>query len=217
MITVRRFPRLEASRDLNAERHHPHRRRRTDRCCDAGGAGAGRRGRRGARGAAGRPRRHRRDRAGRRRRRLPLPALRGNACGGAGGRRPPGPLAMADVPACRRRAGPRLDRGNRAIHPAGLDQRQAPRRNFPLRPLALCRYPAARRLQIHRADDRRAVGRTGPADREAIITSGSAAMRRTPAAPRPDCCGSSAAPRAPCCAAGSWWPEVRLHILAKVK
>ena len=36
--------------------------------------------------------------------------VRGIACGGAGGRRPAGPLAMADVPACRRRAGLGLDR-----------------------------------------------------------------------------------------------------------
>src|ERR1700728_3233386 len=82
---------------------------------------------------------------------------------GAGGRRPAGPLAMADVPACRRRAGPGLDRRDRAIYPAGLDQRQTPRRNLPLRPLALFGHPTARRLQIHCADDHRAFGRTGPA------------------------------------------------------
>ena len=66
----------------------------------------------------------------------------GIARGGAGGRRPAGALALADVPACRRGAGRRLDRRDRAIHPARLDQRPAPRRHLPLRPLALCRQRA---------------------------------------------------------------------------
>src|SRR5260370_7828787 len=37
-------------------------------------------------------------------------------------------------------------------------------------------------------------------------------MRRTPGAPRPDCCGSSAAPRERCCAAASSSPDFPVAI-----
>src|SRR5258708_1575957 len=37
-------------------------------------------------------------------------------------------------------------------------------------------------------------------------------MRRTPGAPRPDCCGGSAAPRARCCAAASSSPDFPVAI-----
>src|SRR4051812_13852617 len=37
-------------------------------------------------------------------------------------------------------------------------------------------------------------------------------MRRTPGAPRPDCCGSSAAPRERCCAAASSSPDFLVAI-----
>ena len=121
--------------------------------------------------------------------------------------RPAGPLALADVPACRRGAGFRLDRGNRAIHRARLQQRQAARRHLPLRPLALFRHAPARRLQIRRTDDRRAVGGPGIADRAGSLRPARRLRAGCRAAPRPDCCGSSAARRARCCAAGSWWRE----------
>ncbi len=169
------------------------------------------------RSAAGRPRRHGCHRARRRCRRLPVPAVRGIARRGAGGRCPPRPLAMADVSACRRGARLRLDRRNRAIHPAGFRQRPPARRHLPLRPLALRRCELARRVQIPGPDDGRPVGGPGIADRAGTITTGSAVTCRTFAAPRRGCCGGSAARRAPCCAAGSSLREAPATLLAKVK
>ena len=46
---------------------------------------------------------------------------------GAGGRRPAGPLALADVPACRRGARQRLDRGDHAVHPERVASSGRPR------------------------------------------------------------------------------------------
>ena len=73
------------------------------------------------------------DRSGDRRHRtrgrcrgLPVPRLRRHARRGDGGRRAPGPRALADVPACGRRAGFRLDRRNHAIHPGCRRTADAP-------------------------------------------------------------------------------------------
>src|SRR3954447_7503341 len=72
---------------------------------------------------------------------------------------------MADVPARRRGARQRVDRRDHAIHPERIEQRPAARRSVSLRPLALFRRAAARRLQVRRPDDYRAVGGTGTSDR----------------------------------------------------
>src|ERR1700722_4811402 len=79
--------------------------------------------------------------------------------------RSPGPLALADVPACRRGAGRGLDRGDRPVRPARLGQRTPPRRHLPLRPFALFRHRPAGRSEIPRADDHRATGGPGAVDR----------------------------------------------------
>ena len=96
------------------------------------------------------------------------------------------------------------------IHPERLEQRPAARRRLPLRPLALCRYAAARRLQIRRADDH------GPSADQGLLIArdhyerlgGYPPMR---AAPRRGCCANSGARRAPSCAAGSWSSPEAVH------
>ena len=72
------------------------------------------------------------------------------------------------------------------------DQRPAPRRDLPLCPLALCRYRLARRLQIRRPHDRRALGGTGPADRARSLR-----PARRLRAGRPPLRGPAAAPARP--------------------
>jgi len=156
-----------------------------------------------ARGAAAGPHRQWRDRAGSAdvgpaaiscisRDRMPQPLA-------AGARQ--ARLALADVPACRRRARPWLDRGDHAVHPGASANSGPPGgagvfRYAPARPMAdTGARPTASnslaRLIAGTAD------RPGAPDRRATIMSGSAAMRRTPAAPRARFVAAArAAPRA---------------------
>jgi len=83
----------------------------------------------------------------------------------------------------------RLDRRDRPVHPGGIDQRPAARRDLPLCPLALFGRGFSRWAQIRRPHDHGALGGTGPPDRARSLRPARRLPAGIPAAPRPGCCG----------------------------